>query len=461
MAEKVEYYTGSTLIGQSSTTPNFPFTWVGVAAGNHALTSKYYRDSVLKDTSSVVNISVEGGTAGATTSGIISPYEGEVLNDQQDVIFKFDTKITQSTPFVADVASYAGANDTEKMLAAIEDVNTHGGGEVIFQGRNFFFSRHIPVCSNITYRIISCTVELDNKVFDNVFRSEGLIPNPNAPWEKCIYEYETRNFKILGDGTATAFFKGASVKGLDPADGTTPLEGDQYGWRTIGALFVNCKNYEMGNLSYRQASGWSISNEFGCDNGHFHDLDLFTNCENGDGVNLRSGCSNMIIEDIVADTDDDNVALTTLVFKDTLWQTPYPPQAMGFEYKPPSECHISGVTIRNITGHTEASNLRLLANGGAQIFDINASAISDVAGGRHGLNGIIISTGFGVIRYQPNDIRNVTLSNITVVDANNSIYCSVIVDNVNGDVIKHGSTVAAPTMPAESTNSGYTNVTVI
>jgi chitodextrinase len=58
---KVEFYIGATLLGTSTTSP-YTYSWTGVAAGSYALTAKAYDNLNAGTTSSIINITVTGGS---------------------------------------------------------------------------------------------------------------------------------------------------------------------------------------------------------------------------------------------------------------------------------------------------------------------------------------------------------------------------------------------------------------
>lgn len=65
--EKIEFYSGETLIGQQNSTPYGEFLWVNPPIGNHTLTARLYRDGIVAATSRPVDIEVEVLTTDNTT----------------------------------------------------------------------------------------------------------------------------------------------------------------------------------------------------------------------------------------------------------------------------------------------------------------------------------------------------------------------------------------------------------
>jgi hypothetical protein len=76
---KVEFYNGATLIGTSTTRP-YSFNWLGVAAGNYALTAKATDNSALSTTSVPVNIIVNApNTNGYCGTAVSRDYDYKVV----------------------------------------------------------------------------------------------------------------------------------------------------------------------------------------------------------------------------------------------------------------------------------------------------------------------------------------------------------------------------------------------
>jgi len=97
---RVEYYSGSTLLGTDTAAP-FSFTWSNVAAGTYALTARAYDSAGASATSAAVNITVNAANAPPTVS-LTSPASGA----------------TFTAP--ATISISASASDPENQLARVE-----------------------------------------------------------------------------------------------------------------------------------------------------------------------------------------------------------------------------------------------------------------------------------------------------------------------------------------------------
>ncbi|RAV99462.1 Ig-like domain-containing protein [Pseudochryseolinea flava] len=69
---KVEFYNGATKLGEDTTSP-YSFAWTGVAAGTYSLAARAIDNGNANSTSSVVNVTVNGGGTGCSGNGPNAP----------------------------------------------------------------------------------------------------------------------------------------------------------------------------------------------------------------------------------------------------------------------------------------------------------------------------------------------------------------------------------------------------
>ena len=79
---KIEYFNGSTKIGERTSIPFDEFTWVGAPLGTHTLTAKLYDEVGLVNTSSIKNI---------TVNALSSSYEAETITFMNSISIADDT----------------------------------------------------------------------------------------------------------------------------------------------------------------------------------------------------------------------------------------------------------------------------------------------------------------------------------------------------------------------------------
>ena len=96
-------------------------------------------------------------------------------------------------------------------------------------------------------------------------------------------------------------------------------------WRNIGILFAKVENFSIKNLHLKDSHAWGVSLERSgpgrIENIRFtsHGFKMIDGrrkaIHNQDGLDLRQGCHDIIIEGITGETGDDLVALTNITVK--------------------------------------------------------------------------------------------------------------------------------------------------
>ena len=177
---------------------------------------------------------------------------------------------------------------------------------------NINIDKAILLPSNTTIIIDNCTIKQNDEVFDNVFRGGNVVL---STWD--LYYVPTNinyfyNIKILGKGNAR--IEGCSVN-KKHTDGTT-MTGDKWGGRTHMINMSCIKGFELGGIEFNKTRGWCVELEFVRD---FYVHDLVVNSQwvkNGDGIDVRAGCQNGMIERISGATGDDTIAINSHIRND-------------------------------------------------------------------------------------------------------------------------------------------------
>lgn len=164
--------------------------------------------------------------------------------------------------------------------------------------RNMTISRVLYVGSNTTIYIDNVTIKQADNVFDNVFRGINEIPTTSEGYEIVAGENLEllENIKILGIGNAR----------IEGPDSASKIATDSYGPRTVQVLFDRVKGLEIGNIAYSKTRGWCHCLMF-VEDAYIHDI-LFDNLEDGanrDGFDFRSGCHDIVVENVGGRTGDD------------------------------------------------------------------------------------------------------------------------------------------------------------
>lgn len=327
--------------------------------------------------------------------------------------------------FTVSPNQFEGTSQHDRIEAALTFLERRGGEGVLELGidtisvpntstwiRNSALLAH----DNLTISLNASTLKLADGVFDNIIRNKGVVIDPANPNGVALELNENRNIKIIGSGKDECFIEGPDVPytAPHPINGGEPVQwvGDWYGWRTIGILLANCKNYELTGFTMRKTTCWGISQERGCDNMYIHDIGFDTTVKNGDGIDFRMGCSNGLVENINGNTSDDTVAMTALLN----WQSSYPsgnyiwPLQVSGDASHPLGDNIENITVRNIKSSSLANQVRLLITNGAKMNNITVSDIED--SGVVAVTQVLVQTGAYGAPSQIGDMTNITINGI-------------------------------------------------
>ena len=237
-----------------------------------------------------------------------------------------------------------------------------------------------------------------------------------------------------------------SIIGRPGADGRpSTLDGGEYNglhehnanregrppiWVNNMILFTNVKRFRVEGLHMTNQRWWA-SNFIGCSEGVIRHLSFLADhtsvtedgtllnvlrkgkyneirVKNADGVDLRAGCHDIVIEDITGFTEDDTVALTCLTG--------------GHEKRflpPDAKYEIRDITVRNVHSSSYCSIVRLLAQGGAQMHRILVEDVSDTSDGKTYFDGTahtVVNLGdchaYSKPQATPGDVTDITIRKI-------------------------------------------------
>ncbi|MBO4303882.1 MAG: hypothetical protein J6A21_04800 [Lentisphaeria bacterium] len=321
-----------------------------------------------------------------------------------------------------NVNCYAGNSDSDRIEAAIRDCR----GEAVLipprvsekePERDFWLlDRAILLPENTTVVLENCKLKLSDTCRDNFFRSAncGLgIDEPekishihirgvgNAVLEGADHPRSTgdsskrlecpcpKNFSFSGASRPTWGDLHGHTYGTDAGK----PEESQYGdWRNIGILMANVDHLSIENLRIVEPHAWAISLE-SCSHANIHHIEfqacmtrridgLDQNNENQDGINLRTGCHDVILSDITGTTGDDVIALTAICSPKrrrpggSLKST----QVMSNDYTRRGK-DIYNVVIRNVLACPAGGclMLRFLALDGAEIRNVTVDGLVDTS----------------------------------------------------------------------------------
>ena len=311
-------------------------------------------------------------------------------------------------------------NGTEHIRNLIKTAVENGENTVTLTG-NYEIESEIRIPSNFTLVLDGCHLIMADGVYSNMF----VNMNHNTPIGRTV-DGKDKNITIIGKNNP--ILDGGNYNGLSEKnsrkDGLPPI------WKNQLIMFANVDNFEITDITCHNQRHWAIDCVY-CTNGHIHDIDFKANdiwvdeegnehhylerkkynqtlVKNADGVDIRQGCHDILIENITGFCEDDSVAITSI--RGNIEQT--------FEVEGmPSE--ICNITVKNIRTSAFCSNVRLLALGGAKLHDVLVDGVYDTSKDSpymdKGLYGVRIGD---IIKYSANrfaradEVYNITIRNV-------------------------------------------------
>jgi len=224
--------------------------------------------------------------------------------------------------------------------------------------------RAVLLPGDIEIVLDNCCITQSPFSFDNIFRTEGFHDNP---------EKDTCGIHIRGIGNAV--LDGGTPNGL--TERTARKDGyPNIIWNNT-ILLNNVRNFTIENLTIKNQRWWGI-NLYNCSFGRLSNLtfDAKDNIPNQDGIDLRVGCHDIIIENIFGQGGDDLIALSG--FRGT-GETR---RRMLQEGRSPD---IYNVVIRNVVGASVSKAIIALRNhDGVKLRNITIDGVHDISSDDNG-----------------------------------------------------------------------------
>lgn len=263
---------------------------------------------------------------------------------------------------------FSGGCDSEIIQEAINAAAKDGVGKVVIT--------HYNKALDSTKWIIDGTILLPSDitvVLDNAYliMAEGVMcrmfENSNAQLSVGkTMEGEQKNISIIGVGKAVLY--GGVHNEL------TELNSNKDGMpsihNNITVYFHNVRDFKIENLTIRNQHWWGLEIIFSR-YGHVRDIHFEIEYrddywKNQDGVDIRIGCNNILVENITGETGDDVVALTAL--------------DPDIECVYGKDCNIHDVVIRNVRAFcNECAIVRLLNHHRRKLYNITIDGIVDTS----------------------------------------------------------------------------------
>ncbi len=329
-----------------------------------------------------------------------------------------------------DPNRYEGT-DSARLQAAVDDAAKRGLGMTVISRKEddplspWELTETLLLPSDFTLVIDNCTLRLADGVFCNAIANR----NYTTPLGRTAAGRQ-RNIRVEGRGSAV--ISGGEYNGLGERnanrDGRPPI------WVNAMLLFTNVEGIALENLRLERSRWWAVC-FIHCACGEVRHLRFASDCtyvdengaviegipdnslyerirvKNSDGVDLRCGCHDFLLEDLSGFTEDDTVALTGLPAR--------PGRLEETFYLEGASTDIRNVIIRDIHSYSFCSLVRLLNQGGIQLYNVTISGVTDTWEPDCGVcrSGYTVRLGdawpYGGRAALPEETRNITVENVT------------------------------------------------
>ena len=398
------------------------------------------------------------------------------------------TAKAESPPLFVTPNEFEGS-DVERINQAVEAAAEAGCRVVVPRvnlrdGRRhdvWLLDSAILVRSGTTLELDNCHIKLSDRCRDNFIRSAncGLGITEIKPMQniqilgvgRVLLEGADRP-RATGDSGKTI---GARTYGTDAGVVGESQTGD---WRNIGILLAFVEHFRIENIAMHDSHAWAISLER-CAHGTLRDLDFASSgfktidgtrqtILNQDGIDLRMGCHDILIENITGYTGDDLVALTAIPRADSAAGGTESTMVSGSQDRGQGLDDIRHVILRNIKGYCRGGHhiVRLLNTSGVRLHDILLDGLIDTSPadvrcraavkiGDHGYGGGIAPLG---------DTYRIMIHHVTSKSTHTVLIGGSLSDSILSNIIRHGSkgdVVTAASGPEYIRNVTITNAHVM
>ncbi|MBE6966053.1 MAG: hypothetical protein E7441_08490 [Ruminococcaceae bacterium] len=241
---------------------------------------------------------------------------------------------------------------------------------------NYEIEKTINIPSDFHLVLENCNLRMADNTFCNMFTNENCRNT----------DKNDRN--IIIEGRGNVILDGGEYNGLSERNCGRDGRPEIYVNNII--LFGGVRGFKVTGLHVRNQRWWALNFVY-CRDGYIANIDFcaddtyldengeikhrldFDNYEairikNADGIDIRRGCRDIIIENITGFTEDDTVAVTSLPWK------------IETALKRPDESDdICNIVIRNVMSSALCSNVRLLCRGGGKLYNVLVDGVFDTS----------------------------------------------------------------------------------
>ena len=308
-----------------------------------------------------------------------------------------------------------GKTDSESIQAAIDLAAKKGINKVVIPRINartgtaeWVIDKTVRLPSEMCVVLDNCYMVMADDVVGGFFCSDNLFTERGTKLEERMFGITIRGegTAVLDGGNPTALNEATQKELGVPVRLNTPI------------FFINVEGFKVENISIVNQRYWGMRFEF-CSRGIIRDIffSVSQDRRNQDGINLRNGCHDILIENINGQTGDDTIALSAIdTDKKVGFNIGYPVIVEGHDWD------IHDVVIRNISSAAIRHPLVALRNhNGAKIYNITIENLSDIAEHRPAMNSdferyALITVGnnsyAGIRHNQMGETYNITIKNV-------------------------------------------------
>ena len=266
-----------------------------------------------------------------------------------------------------------GNDDSESIQRAVELAKAQNLNKVVIPRINartgeakWIISRTVRLPSDMTVILDNCFMQMADGVAGGFFCSETLFTDKGTK-----LDYRMKNIHIKGCGEAIL-------------DGGRPTEINEETQTKLGIpvrlnspiFFMNVEGFSVENVKIHHQRYWGMRFEF-CSQGVVRDISfkVIRDRRNQDGIDIRNGCHDILIENVSGQSGDDLIALSAI---DTDLK-----EGFGITHPVIVEGHdwdIHDVTIKNVFASPVTHPLVALRNhNGAKMYNIHIENLHDTS----------------------------------------------------------------------------------
>ena len=269
-----------------------------------------------------------------------------------------------------------GLSDSESIQNAVDYATREGIGRVVIPRMNertgkaiWDIERAIILSSDIEIVLDNCLLRQADGVADNVFRSH--LVNEDAQ----NVDAQLHDIRIIGRGKAViegGVHNGITESKYNKQNGRHPSLNSMI-------LFRNVRDFVIEGISFEHQRCWAINLGYAA-YGRLSDLHFWCEAENPnlDGIDLRSGCHDIIIENITGQSGDDLIALSAI------GAAAFDAERLrAFRFSIPGVSRdIHDITIKNVIGTSvDCAIIALRASDGHKLYNVTIDNVHDVDNG--------------------------------------------------------------------------------